>query len=203
MDTVLHIPELVRDIVSHGSTSVMIFFANKKTLEQESCAAVYRTWAREGCPSGHVCLPGIGGIESMFCVGRFIVTVGHEYLFYVEKTRAQICSRLKTYITMHKDELGTLHMTFDSGGTKVRLFSLATDHFKAVISYSGWQKIEDSVIITKEKTISLVQEIVKTTGDVKINDELSFKIARRLSLSVCLVDESETQWNMLQVYRSA
>jgi hypothetical protein len=180
----------------------MIFFANKKTLEQEPCGAVYRTWAREGCQRGHVCLSGIGGIESTFCVGRFIVTAGHEYLFYIEKTRAQICSRLKTYITMHKDELGTLHMTFESGGTKVRLFSLATDHFKAVISYSGWQKIEDSVTITKENTISLVQEIIKTTGDVKINNELSFKIALRLSLSVCLVDESETKWNMLQVSRS-
>lgn len=201
MDTVLYIPELVRDIVSHGSSSVMIFFANKKTLEQEPCASAYRTWAREGCPREHACLPGIGGIESTFCVGRFLVTVGHEYLFYVEKTRAQICSRLKTFITTHKDEFGTLHMTFDSGGTKVRIFSLAPDHFKVVVSYSGWQKIEDSAVITKEKTISFVQELIKITGEVKLNDELSFKMARRLSLSVCLVDY-QTQWNMLQVSRS-
>ena len=48
MDTVLYIPELVRYIVSQGSSSVMIFFANKKTLEQEPCASAYRTWARQG-----------------------------------------------------------------------------------------------------------------------------------------------------------
>ena len=121
--------------------------------------------------------------------------------FYVEKTQAQICSRLKKLITSHKDEIGTLHMTFDSGDTKVRIFSLAPDHFKAVISYAGWQKIEDSVVITKGKTISFVQELIKTIGEVRLNDELSFKIVRKLSLSVCLVDD-ETQWNMLQVSRS-
>lgn len=202
MEMVLHIPELMRDIVSQGSMSVMIFFANKKTIEQEPCATVYRTWAKAGCPSEHACLPGIGGLESTFCVGRFTVTVGHEYLFDVETTRAQICSRLKTYIIMHKDEFGILHMTFDSGGTKVRLFSLAPDHFKAVISYSGWQKIEDSAILTKENTILLVQNIIQTTGEVKLNDKLSFNMERIFSLSVCLVDESEIQWNMLQVSRS-
>ena len=201
MDTVLHIPELVRDIVSHGSNGVMIFFINKKTVEQEPCAAAYRTWAREGCPSEHACLPGIGGLESTFCVGRFLVSIGHEYLFNVEKSRVQICSRVKTLITMHKDKFGTLHMTFDSGGNKVRLFSLAPNYFKAVISYSGWQKIEDSAILTKEKTISLVQELLKSTGDVKLNEKLSFKILRRLSLSVCLVN-GKTQWNILQVSRS-
>lgn len=201
MDTVLYIPELVRHIVSHGSSSVMIFFANKKTLEQEPCASAYRNWAREGCPREHACLAGIGGIESEFCVGRFLVTAGHEYLFYVEKAQAQICSRLKKFITSHRDEIGTLHMTFDSGDTKVRIFSLAPDHFKAVVSYAGWQKIEDSVVITKEKTISFVQELIKTIGEVRLNDELSFKIVRKLSLSVCLVDH-ETQWNILQVSRS-
>lgn len=201
MDTVLYIPELVRDIVSHSSSSVMIFFANKKTLEQEPCASAYRTWVREGCPREHACLPGIGGIESKFCVGRFLVTAGHEYLFYVEKTQAQICSRLKSFITTHRDEIGTLHMTFDSGDTKVRIFNLAPDHFKVVVSCAGWQKIEDSVIITKEKTISFVQELIKRTGEIILNDELSCKIVRKLSLSVCLVDD-ETQWNMLQVYRS-
>jgi len=201
MDTVLYIPELVRDIVSHGSSSVMIFFANKKTLEQEPCASAYRAWARGGCPREHACLPGIGGIESKFCVGRFFVTVGHEYLFHVEKTRAQICSKLKTFITTHRDEIGTLHMTFDSGGTKVRIFSLAPDHFKVVVSYAGWQKIEDSAVITKEKTISFMQELIKTTGEIELIDELSFRMIRKLSLSVCLVDD-QTQWNMLHVFRS-
>lgn len=202
MDRVWYIPELVREIVSHGSSSVMIFFSNKKMLEQESCASVYRTWAREGCAREHACLPGIGGIESQFCVGRFLVTAGHEYLFYVEKTQAQICSRLKTFITTHRDEIGTLHMTFDSGDTKVCIFSLAPDHFKAVVSYAGWQKLEDSVVITKERTISFVQELIKTIGEVRLNDQLSFKIVRNLSLSVCLVDD-QTQWNMIQVFRSA
>jgi len=180
----------------------MIFFTNKNTLEQEPCASAYRTWARAGCPREHACLPGIGGIESKFCVGQFLVNVGHEYLFYVENTRAQICSRLKTFITTHRDEIGTLHMTFDSGGTKIRIFSLAPYHFKAVVSYAGWQRIEDSAVITKEKTISFVQELIKTTGEVRLNDKLSFKIVRKLSLSVCLVDD-QTQWNMLQVSRSA
>ena len=201
MDTVLYIPELVRHIVSHGSSSVAIFFANKKTFEQEPCASAYRTWARGGCPREHACLAGIGGIESEFCVGRFLVTAGHEYLFYVEKNQAQICSRLKKFITSHRDEIGTLYMTFDSGDTKVRVFSLAPAHFKAVVSYAGWQKIEDSVVITKEKTISFVQELIKTIGEVRLNDELSFKMVRKLSLSVCLVDDG-TQWNMLQVSRS-
>jgi hypothetical protein len=133
------------------------------------------------------------------------MTVGHEHLFYVEKTLAQIYSRLDTYIIMHKDEFGTLHITFDSGGNKLRLFSLAPGHFKASISYSGWQKIEDSAILTKENTNSLVKKIMKTTGEVKLNDEsskLSFKVERRFNLSVFLVDESETSWNMLQISRS-
>ena len=188
--------------MSQGSKGVMIFFSNRKTLEQEPCAAVYRTWARRGCPSEHTCLPGIGGIESTFCVGRFLVSAGHKYLFYVEKTLVQICTRLDTYINLHNDDFGTLHLTFESADTKIHIFTLAPDNFKAIISYSGWQKINDFITLTKENTKLLLHKIMKTTGNVIVDDNLSFKVERRLSLSICLVDESETQWNILQVSRS-
>jgi len=202
MDTVLSIPELVRGIVSHDSKGVIIFFSNRKTLQQEPCAAAYRTWAERGCPSKHTCLPGIGGPESTFCVGRFLVSVGQEYLFSVEETLVQICSRLDTYINLHDDAFGTLHLTFTSGGIKIRIVTLAPHHFRAIISYSGWQKIDDSIILTKENTKSLLHKIMKSTGNVIVDDNLSFNVKRSLSLTVYLVDESETQWNILQVSRT-
>lgn len=207
MDTVLNIPEVVRGIVSHSSNSVMIFFSNRVTLEQEPCTTEYRTWAKRGCPDEHTCLSGIGGVESTFCVGRFLLTVGHEYLFYVEKSLAQLCSRLDTCINLHNDEFGTLHLTIDSGVTKIRMFTLAPDRFKAIISYSGWQRIENSITLTKNKTKSLLHKIMKTTGEVEVywrsgsGSNLSFNLKRNLNLSVYIVDKAETQWNILQVCR--
>lgn len=202
METVLNIPELVRDIVSHSSMGVMLLFTNRNILEQEPCAVVYRTWAETGCPTEHTCLPGIGGVESTFCVGRFKVTIGHKYLFYVEKSLLQICSQLDSYINLHNDDYGILQMTFHSGGTRIHIFTLAPNQFKVVLSYSGWQKIEDYFILTKEKTKSLVYQIMKTTGEVTVNGIFSFNVERRLTLSVILVDELQTHWNILQVSRT-
>eukprot|EP00966_Prymnesium_polylepis_P235497 5446699-Prymnesium_polylepis.2 len=164
MDTVLSIPELVRSIVSQGPEGVMILFSNRKTLEQESCAALYREWAKKGCPDYHVCLSGIGGIETTFCVGRFLVSAAYEFLFSVEQPLIKICSRLDTYINLHENRNGSLFLTFDSGDIKIRMFTLPPDNVRAIISYSGWQKIDDSVTITKEQAKPLLHKILKTTG---------------------------------------
>ena len=201
METIWDIPEIVRYIVSHGSSGVMVIFSTRKTLEQEPCAAEYRTWARTGCPAQHRCLAGIGGLESTFCVGRFVVTIGHEYLFHVEKPLAFLCSHMDRYINFHNDDIGTLHITIDSGDTRIRLFTSPPGYFKLVVSYSGWQKLDDSMFISKERTKLFVHELLKTTGDVTIDSNLSVKLQRTINMSVCFIDEYETNWNILQVSR--
>ena len=186
MDTVLRIPELVRSIVSQGSEGVMILFSNRKTLEQESCAAMYREWASKGCPDDHVCLPGIGGPESTFCVGRFLVSSAHEFLFYIEKTITEICTRLDTYINLHEERFGRLFLIFESRDTKIRMFTRLADEYVLIISYAGWQKKDDSVIITKEQAKSLLHKILKTTGNMQVGARRRTNtLAPKCNLAMC------------------
>lgn len=201
MDTVLNVPELLRSIVSHGSQSVMILFSARRIYQQEPCAAHYHEWSIKGCPSTHMCLSGVGGSESTFCIGRFLVSSGHMYLFSVEKPLVEVTLQIDNIISFYDVTLGCLFLTFDSGYIKIRIFAMEQEHFRVIISHSGWQKKDDSFIFTKDDVKKLTRTVLRTTGTLIFDNRITLNLPRNLSLNVCLVDNSEIVWNILQVSR--
>mgnify|MGYP006091575827 CR=1 FL=1 len=211
--SVLSNHDLVRALLSQSTDAVGLLSTSNAIRHSEPCARLLERWANDGCPEEEQattaeerrCLEGIGGLDSVFCTGRFSGTQLDPQLALstLDLSAAALVRKVAALVGQPsgRSVLTLIHVSF--AGAHVSLAMGHADARLQVEDEEGRRFKGYPCRITSEEALQLLAALLTRTGRVQLpcptNPSSAVMVPRRIGIRVTRrFAGEEDEWLLLR-----
>lgn len=210
--SVLSNHDLVRALLSQSADAVGLLSTSNALRHSEPCARLLERWANDGCQEEEAttaeerrCLEGIGGLDSVFCTGRFSGTQLDSQLALsaLDLSAAALVRKVAALVGQPSGEsvLTLIHVSF--AGAHISLAAGHADARLQVEDEEGRRFKGYPCRVTREEAVQLLVALLTRTGRVQLpcptNPSSAVMVPRRMGIRVTRrFAGEEDEWLLLR-----